>query len=101
MYIRLDELNTEGSGGNDVAFAGGEEEIGFEAVLAVVEVAVAAVEVVEGLVGSALDDDALLDDENLVGAADGGETVSDDEGGASLHEEVEAVLDHRLGLRVE
>ncbi len=84
-----------------VAFAGGEEEVGFEAVLAGVEVVVAAAEGVEGLVGAALDDLALLDDEDLVGAADGGEAVGDDEGRAALHEEAEAVLDHGLGLGVE
>jgi len=53
-----------------VAFAGGEEEVGFEAVLAGVEVVVAAVELVEGLVGSALYDLALFDDTNLVGSPD-------------------------------
>ncbi len=69
--------------------------------LAGVEVVVAAVESVEGLVGSALHDLALFDYENLVGSADGGEAVGDDEGGAALHEEVEAVLDHGFGLGVE
>ena len=81
-----------------VAFAGGQEEVGFEAVLAGVEVVVTAVELVEGLVGSALYDLALFDDEDLVGSADGGEAMSYDEGGAALHEEVEAVLDHGFGL---
>ena len=66
--------------------------------LAVVEVAVAAVEVVEGLVGATLDDPSLLDDEDLVGAADGGEAVGDDEGGAALHEVAEAMLDEGFGL---
>ena len=42
-----------------------------------------------------------FDDEDLVGAADGREAVGDDEGGAALHEEVEAVLDHGFGLGVE
>jgi hypothetical protein len=84
-----------------VAFAGGEEEVGFQAVLAGVEVVVAAAELVEGLVGSSFDDVALLDDEDLVGAANGGEAVGDDEGGPALHEVAEAVLDHGLGLGVE
>ncbi len=69
--------------------------------LAGVEVVVATVELVEGLVGSALYDLALFYDEDLVGSADGGETVGYDEGGAALHEEVEAVLDHGFGLGVE
>ena len=51
--------------------------------------------------GAAFDDLALLDDEDLVGAADGGEPVRDDEGRAALHEVAEAVLDHRFGLGVE
>ena len=84
-----------------VAFAGRKEEVGFEAVLAVVEIAVAAVEDVECLVGSALDDVPLLDDQDLVGAADGGEAVRDDEGRPALHEEVEAGLDQGFGLGVE
>jgi len=49
---------------------GGEKEVGFEALLAGVEVVVAAVELVEGLVGSALYDLALFDDKNLVGSLD-------------------------------
>jgi len=69
--------------------------------LAIVEIAVAAVEIVEGLVGSTLEDLALFYDENLVGATDGGEAVGDHEGGAALHEEVEAVLDEGLGFGVE
>ena len=69
--------------------------------LAGVEVIVAAVELIEGLVGSAFYDLTLLYDEDLVGSADGGEAVGDDEGGAALHEEIEAVLDHGFGLGVE
>ena len=69
--------------------------------LAGVEVVVAALESVERLVGAALDDVSLLDDQDLVGAADGGEAMGDDKGGAALHEEVEAVLDHGFGLGVE
>ncbi len=44
---------------------------------------------------------SLLDDEDLVGAADGGEAVGDDEGGAALHEVVQAVLDEGFGFGVE
>jgi len=54
-----------------VAFAGGEEEVRLEAVLAGVEVVVAAAEAVERLMGSALQNQAGLDDQDLVGAADG------------------------------
>src|ERR1700730_6208157 len=51
--------------------------------------------------GATLDDLTLLDDEDLVGAADGGEAVGDHEGGPALHEVAQAVLDHGLGLGVE
>jgi hypothetical protein len=86
---------------NLVAFPGGEEEIGFEAVLAGVEVIVATVEGVEGLMGATFEDASLLDDQDLVGAADGGEAVGDDKGGTALHEEVEAALDEGFGFGVE
>ncbi len=69
--------------------------------LAGVEVVVAAVQCVERFVGAAFDDASLLDDEDLVGAADRGEAVGDDEGRPSLHEVAEAVLNHGLGLGVE
>ena len=50
---------------------------------------------------AALDNEAAFDDKNLIGAADGGEPVGDDEGGAALHELVEAGLDHGLRFGVE
>jgi hypothetical protein len=90
-----------GEFGDGVAFAGGEEEVGFEAVLSGIEVEVSAVELVELVVGAAFDDATVFDDEDLVGLADGGEAVGDDEGGASLHEEVEAGLDEGFGFGVE
>ncbi len=57
-----------------VAFSWGEEEVLFEAVLSGVGVEVASVEGEEVLVGAAFDDVSGFDDEDLVGAADGGET---------------------------
>ncbi len=51
--------------------------------------------------GSALDDVALLDDKDLVGAADGGEAVRNDKGCSALHEEVEPGLDEGFGFGVE
>jgi hypothetical protein len=48
---------------------GDEEEVGVSGLVGV-EVVVAAVELVEGLVGSALYDLALFDDKNLVGSLD-------------------------------
>jgi len=54
-----------------IAFAGREEEVHFESVLASVEVIVAAAQSVERLMRAALNDLAALDDEDLVCAADG------------------------------
>ena len=81
-----------------VAFAGGEEEVCFETVLAGVEVEVASAEGVEGFVGAAFDDVSAFDYEDLVSPADGREAVGDHEGRASLHEEAEPVLDHGFGF---
>ena len=53
------------------------------------------------LVGAALGDMAVHHDGDLVGVADGGETVRDDEGGASLAELVECLLDEHLGGVIE
>src|SRR5208337_2723104 len=52
-------------------------------------------------VGTALDDAACLDHQDLVGAADGREAVSDDERGASTHQVGKAALDDGLRLGVE
>src|SRR5579859_1712708 len=75
------------------AFAGGEEEIGLNGVLLGVEVVVAAAEGVEGFVCAALDDAARFDDEDLVGAANGGETVGNDKRSAAAHQVLQALLD--------
>ena len=63
-----------------------------------VEVVVTTTERVENLVRSALYDIACLNDENLVRPTNGLEPVCDHERRSSLHQMVEAVLDHRLGL---
>src|ERR1700733_5005159 len=83
------------------AFAWSQEEIRFEAVLLGVELVVAAVEVVEAGVIAAFDDAAGFDDQNLVGAAHGGEAVGDDEGGAAAHEVAQTFLDERFGFGVQ
>ena len=84
-----------------ITFARCEEQIRFEAVLARVEVEVTAPGGVELLVCAALEDPALFDDQYLIGAADCGEAMRDDEGRSTLHEVAEAVLNHCLALRVE
>ena len=48
-----------------------------------------------------LHDASLFHHQNLVGAADGGEPVGDDEGGAPLHQLIQSRLNHGLGFRVE
>src|SRR5208337_3004551 len=50
---------------------------------------------------AALDDKPLLHHKNLIGAADGGEAVRDDKGGAPAHQLCKAALDHGLRLGIE
>src|ERR1700738_2220426 len=44
---------------------------------------------------------SILHDKNLFGAANGGEAVGDDEGGASAHQVTQAFLDQRFGFGVQ
>src|SRR5262249_12503463 len=78
-----------------------DEAILFEAILLVVQLAVAACLGEELLVRAALDDLPVLEDENLVGALDGRQAMGDDERGPSLAQRPEAVLNHRLAFAVE
>ena len=66
-----------------------------------VEVAVDAAEGEEVVVLAALDDAAVVEYEDLVGAADGRKAVGDGEDGAAAHGFVEGVLDGALGFGVE
>ena len=66
--------------------------------LAGVEIVVAAPESVKRLVSAAFNDASGFDDKNLFGAANGGKTVRDDEGGASAHEVTQTFLDERFGF---
>ena len=50
---------------------------------------------------SVLDDAALVHDDDLVGVADGRETMGDDQAGAVVHEARHGVLDARLRARVD
>ena len=88
-------------GRNDVAFAGSEEEIGLQAVLASIEVVIAPAQGEQFSVIAALHNEAVFDHQDLVGTADGGETVGDDEGGSSLHQLAQSSLDHGLGFGIE
>ena len=53
------------------------------------------------LVGALLDDASVVEDDDLVGIADGGEAVGNDESGAPLHDAVHAALDELLGTGVD
>ena len=48
------------------------------------------------LMGATLDDFAVLEDEDLIGAADCRQAVRDDKCGAAMAQRVQAVLDERL-----
>src|SRR5208337_2135802 len=90
-----------GGGLDFVAFAGGEEEIVFDGVLPGVQLEVAALRGVQRLVGAALQDAAILHDQDLLGAANGGKTVRDNECGAAAHQVAQTLLDERLRFGVE
>src|SRR5258708_39846657 len=53
------------------------------------------------VMGAALDDDAVVEDDDLVGADDGGEPMRDDERGAIVRDEFQRILDFALGVAVE
>ena len=55
----------------------------------------------EGVVGAGGGDATLLHDQDLIGIADGGEAVGDDEGGASVDEVLEGELDEMLGFGID
>ena len=52
------------------------------------------------LVGSPLNNPAVVQDHDAVGVADGGQAVGNDEGGTALHQGVHALLHQGLGAGV-
>src|SRR5260221_2834208 len=78
-----------------------DEPVELEAVLLVVELAIAPVPGQQLLVGAALDDLAAFEHQDLVGAADGREPVRDHERRAPPPQRAQTVLDHGLALAVE
>src|SRR5438552_363455 len=78
-----------------------EKQIRLDPILTRVEIRVASAASEQLLVASALYDPAVLDDEDRVGAANGGQPMRDDEGRAPLHELGQALLDQGLALAVE
>ena len=66
--------------------AGGwQKQVGFDAVLFGVEIPIAALLGLKRLVGAAFDDPAFFDHQDLFRAADRGQPVRNDEGGAAFH----------------
>src|SRR5712692_2775800 len=82
-------------------FARGEEEIRFDSMLLRVEVVVAASGGVERFVRAAFDDPPCLQHYDLIGAANGGQAVRNDEGGSPAHEVAQPFLDQRLGFGIQ
>src|SRR5579863_7611863 len=84
-----------------VAFSRREKQVAFQAVLLGVQVVIAAAQGIEFLVRAAFDNLPLFDHQDLIGAANGGQTVRNDESGASLHEIRQSLLDQsfRLGIQ--
>src|SRR5689334_3822080 len=85
---------------NAVALAGREKQIRFQAMLARVEIPVAAMLLEERFMRPALDNPATLNHQDLIGAADGRKPVSDHKRRAALHQVAQAFLNQRLGFRV-
>src|SRR5215468_4616723 len=81
--------------------AGVDELVALELVLLVVKLSVAAVDRQQLFVRAAFDYFAALEDQNLIGAADGREAVGDDEGRAPAPQRSQALLNHRLALAVQ
>src|SRR5690606_37693360 len=78
-----------------------DEAVELETGLLLVEAAVEPAVAQQLVVRAALDDAALVHDEDLVRALDGGEAVRDDEGGAAAAERAQPVADEGLALGVE
>lgn len=71
-------------------------------ILQPVEVSVETIRITEkSLMGAAGDEASVLHDVDGAGVADGRKTVGDDNGGASLHELIEGLLDLLFRLSVE
>src|ERR1035437_2275978 len=84
-----------------IPFARSKEKVCLQAMLARVEVVVAPAQGKELRVIAPLHDKPLLNDENLVGAANGREAVGNHKRRPPLHELAEASLNHGFGLRIQ
>lgn len=74
---------------------------GVDEVLGLVEGLVARAGGDEFVVAADADDAAFVENDDLVGACDGGEAVSDDEGGAALRDFLHGFLDFAFGIGVD
>ena len=65
------------------------------------EKTIGAVALDQFVVAAAFHDPAVVENEDAVGMADGGETVGDDQAGAAVHEPFERFVDEALALGIE
>src|SRR5208282_5905447 len=84
-----------------IALARSQKEIALNAVLLGIEIVIAAAHGVEFFVGAVFDNLSLLDDQNLIGAADRRKPMRDHERGAPLHQVGKTLLNQLLRFRVE
>src|ERR1019366_4745685 len=84
-----------------VTFARRQEEVLLDAMLLGVQLVVAATELIKRLVVAVLDDSPLLDHQDLVRTANGGEPMRDDKRGAPVHQIGESFLDQGFRLGVQ
>src|SRR6202521_5566212 len=66
-----------------------------------IKIVIAAAQGIEFFVCAVFDNPSQFDDQDLIGAADGGKPVRDDEGRSSLHQVGKTLLDQLLRFRVE
>jgi hypothetical protein len=89
------------SGSGVKSSPGVDEAIGFEPVLFVIQLAIAAVHRQQLGVRAALDDFARLEHQNLIGAADGGQAMRDDKRRAPGPQPPQTILNHLFALAVQ
>src|SRR5262245_37986366 len=79
-----------------ITLSGSEEEIALQIILPGVQIVVATAKRIKLLVRAAFRNLSLFDNKDLVGATNGGKTMRDYKGRASLHQVRQTILDHHL-----